>query len=68
MAICSHDYAVRASGPGEVDVTEGRGVLVYFDDDRASESYAEHVASYPGRGGSLVGDMGSRARRRSPCP
>jgi hypothetical protein len=38
---CGH--RVRA----EVGVTDGRGVLVYFDDDRASGSYAEHVVDCP---------------------
>ena len=37
-------------------MTDGRGVLVYFDDDRASESYAEHAASCPGCGQSLAGE------------
>ena len=36
-------------------MTDGRGVLVYFD-DRASESYAEHVACCPGCGQSLAGE------------
>jgi hypothetical protein len=47
---CGH--RVRA----EVGVTDGHGTLTYFDDDRASESYAEHAASCPGCGQSLVGD------------
>ena len=47
---CGH--RVRA----EVGATDGRGVFVYFDDDRASESYAEHVASCPGCGQSLAGE------------
>jgi hypothetical protein len=47
---CGH--RVRA----EVDVTDGRGVLVYFDDDRMSKSYAEQVASCPGCGQDLAGD------------
>jgi hypothetical protein len=47
---CGHRVRV------EVGVTEGRGVSVYFDDDRASESYAEHMASCPGCGQSLAGE------------
>ena len=47
---CGH--RVRA----EVGVTDGRGVLVYFDDDRTSESYAEYVASCPGCGQRLAGN------------
>ena len=37
-------------------MTGGRGILTYFDDDRTSESYAEHVASCPGCGQSLAGE------------
>ena len=47
---CGH--RVRA----EVGVTHGRGALVYFDDDRASESYAEHAPSCPGCAQRLAGE------------
>jgi hypothetical protein len=47
---CGH--RVRA----EVGVTDGRAALVYFDDERTSESYDEHVASCPGCGQRLAGE------------
>ncbi len=38
---------------GEFWWTEGRHQWVFFDDDRASETYAEHVTHCPGCGSAL---------------